>query len=118
MRQATTYWAADPDIGPRVIEKVQKYREECDRTGILGLWRRLYRLYYGQDGRTFHSSSQLVPAGQKGELTSIKINHFRSVLTTLKTLATQQRPAWEARAGDASGHGRSVPPDRRRRNSR
>jgi hypothetical protein len=62
------------------------------------IWRS-YREYYGlsQDGN-WVTSSDVGTGGEQGELTVIKVNHYREFLKRILTMATSQDPAFEAQA--------------------
>lgn len=91
-----TYFALLPvdQIASELMKKVDKYNEYLQTSGRMRLWARSYNYYYGPALQ----GSKLNPTGQQGEFTSISVNHYRNLLTHLKTMTTSQRPAFEPRA--------------------
>ena len=92
----TKYFASLPadKIGAEIFKKVEDYYQFLLTSGRLLLWRRSYEAYY----RPSINGSRLNRSGQQGEFTSINVNHYRNLLLHLKTMTTQQRPAFEPRA--------------------
>ncbi len=90
------YWAAkdSKEIGDEILKKFEEYEMHIFTSGRLNLWRRSYEYYYNP---ALHGS-QLTKSGEQGEFTNIAVNHYKNLLTHLKTMTTQQRPAFEARA--------------------
>ena len=82
------------DIASEIMKRVEDYQEFLLTSGRLDLWRRSYEYYY----KPSLSGSKLNKAGDQGEYTTVNINHYRNLLLHLKTMTTQQRPAFEPRA--------------------
>ena len=92
------YFALEPTskIGSELLERVEKYDDYISSSGRGELWRRSYEFYYRQSER--NTKGRLTNSGEQGEFTDICINHYRNLLIHLKTMVTQQRPAFDARA--------------------
>jgi hypothetical protein len=95
-----TYFANLPkqDIAKDLYDKVQTYYEEIDRNGRLALWRKAHRYYFALNEAGGHEASGIEQGGEQGELSLLKANHYRNLLTHLHVLVTQNRPAFECRA--------------------
>jgi len=91
-----TYFAnADiEELPSEIIKRVEDYQQFLVTSGRLRLWQRSYDFYY----KTARNGSKLNKSGEQGEYTSINVNHYRNLLLHLKTMTTQQRPAFEPRA--------------------
>ncbi len=87
--------------------KIESYYDDLRNTGIMGLYERSFRAYYG--GRVgqgmFNSaifeSSKLTGGGKQGEKTRLKANHYRNLIQHLHQLVTQQKPDAQARASNS-----------------
>lgn len=90
------YFAAldSDEIASELMKRVEDYQEYLLTSGRLDLWRRSYEYYY----KPSIKGSKLNKAGEQGEYTTMNVNHYRNLLLHLKTMTTQQRPAFEPRA--------------------
>lgn len=96
------YWAAKSpkELIASLDNLIKGYYEKLSRHGLHYLWRRSYYTYYGSDssyGAT-HGTSAIQFGGVQGELSFIKINHYRSLQQNILNMTTQQMPRWEPRA--------------------
>lgn len=89
---AREYWASLPtdEIGKEVQGRVDKYDEFLSASGIMLELRDSYSTYYG--------TTQVGRSGEQGELANLKVNHYASLIESMLSMVTSQRPAWEARA--------------------
>ncbi len=96
------YWAAeDPDrIADAVRAKFLEYIERVRRDGRLEMWRTADRCYHGRnpDGASYSNAHAVTFGGTRGEVAQLHVGHFRQLVRSMHTLATQQRPAIEATA--------------------
>jgi hypothetical protein len=92
------YFASLPadQIGKELLEKIESYYSYAQSSGHFTRIKDSYRMYYGYgpDG----TSSDIASAGVQGELSSVVVNDFRSLLGHMLTLTTSQRPALKSRA--------------------
>lgn len=91
------YFAATDDLtelGSEIIKKVEDYNEYLLMSGKSQLWNRVYETYYS--GQLNMGSLQ--NSGEHGEFTNLDCNHFKSLLTHLLVMTTNQRPALDPRA--------------------
>lgn len=95
-----TYFANLPreEIAEELHTKVQNFYDEIDNNGRLALWRKCHRAYFALDEAGSHEASQIGQGGEQGELSLLKANHYRNLITHLHVLVTQNRPAFECRA--------------------
>ena len=105
-----TYWASLEDhkeLLSHLDNKIRDYYDDLRSTGLLSVYERSFRAYYG--GRVGSSSlntplfegSRLGQGGKQGEKTRIKANHFRNLIRHLYQLATSQKPQVQARASNS-----------------
>lgn len=104
------YWATETDhkaLLDNFDRKIRDYFDDLRNTGLLAVYERAYRAYYG--GRVsanastnpLFESSRLSPGGKQGEKTRLKANHYRNLVKHLVQLATQQKPDAQARASNS-----------------
>jgi len=86
------------EIAGALQEKIEKYYTEIERNGRLSLWRKSYRKYFALDDRYRHEAAEIRSGGEQGELSLLKANHFRNLITHLHVMLTQQRPSFDCRA--------------------
>lgn len=99
----TVYWAAaDVDVlGGKVEDRFRRYRQDLfqRRRG-----QRIYEAtlrYYGYDPDDgLGDSSTLEFGGEQGEAVLAHVNHYRSLVRSMRSLATSSRPAYDATAED------------------
>ena len=84
------YWASLPtdEIGTELEARDNEYKEFLRTSGILSELRKSYRLFYG------NSAIQEEDNGQ----TTMTVNHYASLIRSIHTSVTNQRPAFQAMA--------------------
>jgi hypothetical protein len=100
------YFASVPidEIGDRLSGRVSEYYAYLTSSALVDLWRRSFYSYYGLvedtalSGFGIFAIGRIRASGAEGEVASIKVNHFRNLMTHLLVLTTQQRPALKCRA--------------------
>jgi hypothetical protein len=107
MRVKTTrsseYFAAltDPiQLADEMQEKIRVWREWCGQHGLMGLWQKKLKNYYGVSAAG-HTSQAVRSGGTQGELSMIKVNDLRNLIQNQLVMVTSQRPAGIARAVNA-----------------
>lgn len=86
-----------------IAERYRKYLAGLDERGLLATYRRAYRLYYGQDAAGGYASSHGVTfGGDQGQEARLRSNQFRSLGRRFLTMATADRPHFEATATNDS----------------
>jgi hypothetical protein len=91
------YFAATEDIydlASEIVTKVDDYMEYLLTSGKAHLWNKVFETYYS--GQL--SLGMVQNSGDHGEFTNLEINHFKSLLTHLLVMTTNQRPALDPRA--------------------
>jgi hypothetical protein len=98
--QDKTYFANLPQeqIAEALYEKVNNYYEKLESSGKLALYSKVHRYYFALNQGGRHEAIGIQQAGVQGELSLLKANHYRNLLTHLHVLVTQQRPAFDCRA--------------------
>lgn len=93
-----TYFANLPDdqIAEAIMEKVDDYYTFLHRSGLLQLWKNAYKAYYNSE----IVSGEITATGAQNEYRNLNVNHFRSVLTTLKGMIAQQKIAFDCKAAN------------------
>lgn len=99
------YFAAAPidEIGSELSGKVDDYYAFLTSSTLVDLWRRSYYAYYGMredtslSGFGMFAIGSIKPSGNEGEVTSVKVNHYKNLLTHLYVLTTNQKQAMKAR---------------------
>lgn len=89
MREST-YWAASDtsDIADHILKKKDNYYQYLKNSGIMDELYKSFRMFYG------NSAIDELDNGK----TVITVNQYSSLVRSLHTLVTQNRPATEARA--------------------
>ena len=94
-----TYFAVKPqdELAPDLVSRVKDFFQFMQSSGIFQRIRKSYQAYYGMSDRGFFSSG-LSATGEKQELTTIKVNQYRSLILGLLNLTTSQKASFEVRA--------------------
>lgn len=102
------YWATLPDdeILLELHKRIENYYEDLQNTKLFYVWERSFMAYYGArltgsnwSGQLF-DSAEIPRGGDKGEITFLKVNHYRNLLQHTLQLVTSDRPAWACRASN------------------
>lgn len=96
-----TYWAAEKtEEMPSIIKKkFEDYLDECEVRGLMMLWKKSHRLYYGKDANGgYKNSAYVVFGGEQGEQALLRGNHYRSLLRRMHTMAVSERLAYDVSA--------------------
>ena len=90
------YWAAKgiKELLPSLVSRTEDYYKFLELTGRIYLWRRSYEAYYRQSA----SLGKLEKTGEQAEFMKVRVNDYRNIALHLKSLTTQQRPAFDPRA--------------------
>jgi hypothetical protein len=104
MRNRTTgskeYFASIEDpvrLANEMKDKIRIWRQWCSDRGLMGLWSKKLKNYYGVSAGG-NSSQAVTAGGSEGELLMIKINDLRNLVQNQLVMVTSQRPAGIARA--------------------
>jgi hypothetical protein len=81
---------------PTLKTKIESYHDYLTHSGRLALWRQSYKYYYAPA----LLGGKLRKVGEHSEYTKIAVNHYKNLITHLKTLTLQSRPAFEPRAAN------------------
>lgn len=93
-----TYFAALPsdEIAPELMKRVNDWNTHITTSGQFARMKSSYNAYYGT-GFT-GNTSEITKSGVQGELSLIKVNHFRNLIQHMLVMCTSNRPAMQARA--------------------
>lgn len=96
------YFAAIPEeeherLANEMMNKIRIYREWLAERGLITLWEKKLRNYYGQS-MGGNSSQAITSGGSSGELNMIKVNDLHSLVQEQLVIVTSQRPAGIAKA--------------------
>lgn len=94
------YFATLPteEIASDLVSRVSSWYDYIRISGQFGRMRRSYNTYYGYGSQGIGSSSEVTQGGEQGELSLVKVNHFRNLIQHILVMTVQNRPAMEARA--------------------
>lgn len=86
----------DDEIGQELVKRWKDYHQHLMThpyaAPILSAGYRTYQFYYGISEKG-HRSYELGSAGEQGELSTLMVNHTRSLIENKVSLVTQERPA-------------------------
>lgn len=93
------YFAAKPidELTGELNDKVEDFYAFIQGSGIFQRMRKSYQSYYGLNDAGFYSH-MVGTAGEQNELSTIKVNHYRSIILALLNMTTAQKAAYEVRA--------------------
>lgn len=96
----TQYFASKPadETASILLGKAQHWFNNLESNGFLDKLKNMWMAYYGADSADFGGGHKITFAGEQGELTRIKVNHFRNLAQHLHVMITSTRPSLEARA--------------------
>lgn len=81
-----------------LFTRVTSYYDAIEHNGRMALWRKAHRYYFSLNAQGAHEAREIQRGGAEQELSLLKANHYRNLLTHLHVLVTQTRPAFECRA--------------------
>lgn len=84
----------DNQVAEACMQKIDDYFSFLTRSGQLALWKTTYNAYYNSE----IVGGQIYKTGSQNEYFNLNVNHFRSVLTTLKGMIEQQKLAFDSKA--------------------
>lgn len=96
VEQKYPYWAAQGsnEVAAEVWHRLDAWFNYLRSSLRLQLWNQVYyNDYYGAI-----SVGQIIPGGQSGEQTLLKVPHLRSIATTICNAITAERPAFQCKA--------------------
>jgi hypothetical protein len=82
------------ELAGEILDRVDAYNEYLLASGKVQLWAKSYEMFY----RGGKKLGELGQSGEHGEFMMLDINHYKSLLTNLHTMTTNQRPALDPRA--------------------
>lgn len=88
------YFAAEENVSDCVsglVDHINAYYKEMNRTGRINLYRNSYFKYY----QGFIMKGFLYQSGQEGELTNTFVNHYANLITHAVNMVCQQKLAWD-----------------------
>lgn len=98
MGDSRIYWAAEQELGlaTEAYARVRRYYTDLPTTVMFKRWSKAYRNYYGLAGEEDpFDISRAMQTGDKGQLTSIKLNHIGSLGRRAVALVSQTVPDWD-----------------------
>lgn len=93
------YFAAKPidELVADLQDRVEEFYSFIQSSGVFERVRKSYQAYYGLSEKGF-SAHGLGQAGEEGELSTVKINHYRSIVMALVNMTCSQKASYEVRA--------------------
>ena len=93
-----TYWAAAGglELAKAIEDKARRYYTDIIQTTMYRRWVKGFKVYHGLAGMGDPFDVYAAqPAGEQGELTSVKINHAGSIARRAVSLIVQTVPEWD-----------------------
>lgn len=84
-------------LASEMQNKIRIWRNWATETGLISLWEKKLRNYYGNSSGG-NSSQAVTRGGSEGELSMIKVNDLHPLIQEQLVIVTSQRPAGKARA--------------------
>jgi len=96
MNDNRIYFAAQEvdELAADVIKKVEDYRSYIMASGRAELWDKCYNMYH----RGAIVQGELGVSGEHDEFTMMDVNHYKSLLTNIHNMTTNQKPSLEPHA--------------------
>lgn len=104
MPQSNVYFASEPEsrkAADAIQHRIENFRQSLRRSGKRIRINRAINTYSGRGADGNKDTSRLTPAGEQGELLSMTVNHFASLLQNATNLITSSRPAYKAIAANS-----------------
>src|SRR6266850_995244 len=98
MPPSEVYWASlsGLDLAKEAFARVRRYYTDLPSTTMYRRWTKSYRTYYGLAGEEDpFDISKAMMTGDRGQLTSIKLNHVGSLGRRAVALVSQTVPDWD-----------------------
>jgi len=95
------YFASLPpkELSDELVLRVDDYFKYIEKTGLLRKLQKSYDRYYGNSSTgIYQSSSEVAVGGEQGELSLVRVNHYRNLIQHLLVMTTNNRPALECRS--------------------
>lgn len=99
-RRPENYWPSKTgrELTDACMAKVEAYRRYCVMTGLVAKWSRQSQAFFGMSPDGSSTSHGMTARGPAGNLVAAKPNDYRTLISRQVGLATQQRPAGQAKA--------------------
>jgi len=101
MEGLEVYFAAKSprELTDELIKRVDSYYRHLETTGLLRKLQKSYDRYYGSStSGMYNSSADVASGGEQGELSLVRINHYRNLVQHLLVMTTSNRPALECKS--------------------
>lgn len=95
------HWASVPasDLPGVVRSQCRRFWDRLTQVGLLDLYRRSARAYYGLDPEGLWKESAAVQfAGPDSEIDLVQVNHYQSIIQGILAMATQERFSPQAKS--------------------
>jgi hypothetical protein len=89
------YWPTreGTELLEELLTRIETFDKHLDDSGVLNELRDSYKHFYG--------NTIIQKTGTQGELSKIKINHYASLIRSLTSLVTNNKPAWQPIASNS-----------------
>jgi hypothetical protein len=84
----------DDELAEAAMEKVDNFFTFLKRSNLIQCWKNAYKAYYNSE----IVAGEIFATGAQNEYRNMNVNHYRSVLTNLKSMIAQQKIAFDAQA--------------------
>lgn len=98
--QSNEYFAAleGDEISRELMQKVDDWYAHLKISGIFSRMKKSYNYYFGLGKVGTGTSSEISQGGLQGELSLMRVNHYRNILQHMLVMTTSSRPTMDARA--------------------
>src|SRR5688572_18572613 len=88
------------ELAAETMHRIDTWNDSLTRNGLIAKMNRNYRLYYNADPYAISSGqwNDFGVTGDNGEYREIRINHFRSLITSMINMIFAKFPALKSRA--------------------
>ncbi len=87
------------DLLNALERRIHTFNQFTETTGLAARWSRAERLYYGKhQGEQGVGSYTIKDAGVDGEMSTVPVNKFRTLIKHNLSYTVTQKPAWDPRA--------------------
>lgn len=96
------YWAnlAPDELLNTLKQRIDNFDDHVQNSGMMAELKQSYTAFYGD--------TQIRDAGSQGQLKTIKINHYASLIRNLISLVTNQKVSWQAVAANTDVESQSA----------
>lgn len=95
------YWANKPtdELVNELESRIESFDKHLQDSGVMNELRDSYQTFYGD--------SKVREVGAQGELVKLRVNHYASLVRSLVSMVSQNKPAWQPIASNSDSSSQS-----------